>query len=116
MSYQYPPPPQDGADMDLPHASYISSYATPSASSMEGATDPDNGHMALSSSEKRRNKLGYHRTSVACGMFYTQALSLLYSEDISHHAVVLLTPPPKAIAGVEKSDASYSLLILAVDA
>ncbi|KAK8088246.1 hypothetical protein PG997_003207 [Apiospora hydei] len=114
MSYQYPPPPQDGADMDLPHAGYISSYATPSASSMEvrnrtahppqppdpaqdtlmplvqrrdsvqksyklrrafstpnvrkqGANDPDNGHMALSSSEKRRNKLGYHRTSVACG-------------------------------------------------
>ncbi|KAK8055256.1 hypothetical protein PG993_000483 [Apiospora rasikravindrae] len=114
MSYQYPPPPQDGADMDLTHAGYISSYATPSASSMEvrnriahppqppnpaqdilmplvrrrdsvqkssklrrafstpnvrkqGANDPENGHMALSSSEKRRNKLGYHRTSVACG-------------------------------------------------
>ncbi|KAK8027949.1 hypothetical protein PG991_005005 [Apiospora marii] len=114
MSYQYPPPPQDGAEMDLPHAGYLSSYATPSASSMEvrnrtahppqphspardilmplvqgrhsvqkssklrrafstpnvrkqGANDPDNGHLALSSSEKRRNKLGYHRTSVACG-------------------------------------------------
>ncbi|KAK8869418.1 hypothetical protein PGQ11_007996 [Apiospora arundinis] len=67
MSYQYPPPPQDGAEMDLPHAGYLSSYATPSASSMEGANDPDNGHLALSSSEKRRNKLGYHRTSIACG-------------------------------------------------
>ncbi|KAK7969909.1 hypothetical protein PG988_008982 [Apiospora saccharicola] len=114
MSYQYPPPPQDGAEMDLPHAGYLSSYATPSASSMEvrnrtahpppppnpaqdilmplvqrrhsvqkssklrrafstpnvrkqGANDPENGHLALSSSEKRRNKLGYHRTSVACG-------------------------------------------------
>ncbi|KAK6865655.1 hypothetical protein PG995_002183 [Apiospora arundinis] len=67
MSYQYPPPPQDGAEMDLPHTGYMSSYATPSASSMEGANDPENGHMALSSSEKRRNKLGYHRTSVACG-------------------------------------------------
>ncbi|KAK8050364.1 hypothetical protein PG994_012094 [Apiospora phragmitis] len=113
MSYQYPPPPQDGADMDLPHAGYLSSYATPSASSMEvrnrtahpsqppkpaqdilmplvqsrdsvqkssklrrafstpnvrkqGANDPENGYMALSSNEKRRNKLGYHRTSVAC--------------------------------------------------
>ncbi|KAK8095284.1 hypothetical protein PG999_013306 [Apiospora kogelbergensis] len=114
MSYQYPPPPQDGAEMDIPHAGYLSSYATPSASSMEvrnktahpppqppnpaqdvhmplvqrrdsvykssklrrasstpnvqmqGANDPENGHMALSSNEKRRNKLGYHRTSVAC--------------------------------------------------
>ncbi|KAK7928499.1 hypothetical protein PG985_005497 [Apiospora marii] len=31
MSYQYSPPPQDGAEMDLSHAGYLSSYATPSA-------------------------------------------------------------------------------------
>ncbi|KAK8009741.1 natural resistance-associated macrophage protein-domain-containing protein, partial [Apiospora arundinis] len=31
-----------------------------------GANNPENGRLALSSSEKRRNKLGYHRTSVAC--------------------------------------------------
>lgn len=28
---------------------------------------PDHGSMGMSSSDKRRNKLGYHRTSVACG-------------------------------------------------
>lgn len=158
MSYQYPPPPQDGAEMDLPHAGYLSSYATPSASSMEvrnrtahppqppspaqdilmplaprrhpvqkpfklrrafsnpnvrkqGANDPDNGHLALSSSEKRRNKLGYHRTSVACGMFYAPAPALL-----AFSSSALLTPLPKAIADVERSGASSSLLTLAVDA
>jgi hypothetical protein len=115
MSYQYPPPPQDGAEMDLPHSSYLSSYPTSATSSMEVRNQPaptvhpaqpappardsimslaqrreslskafrlkrsqstpnvrpqgtnDSNHDLGLAGEKRRNKLGYHRTSVACG-------------------------------------------------
>ena len=30
-----------------------------------------NGDAGMTLAEKRRNKLGYHRTSVACGMFFS---------------------------------------------
>ena len=32
-----------------------------------------NGDAGMTLAEKRRNKLGYHRTSVACGMFFTMS-------------------------------------------
>ncbi|KAK6078736.1 hypothetical protein SCUP234_06074 [Seiridium cupressi] len=115
MSYQYPPPPQNGSDLDLPHAGYLSSYQTSAASSLEvrnqqapavhlaqpvlpaqgstmslaqrrdtlakalkmrrsettpnvrpqGTNESAHGQFG-SAGEKKRNKLGYHRTSVAC--------------------------------------------------
>lgn len=42
-------------------------FSTPNVRA-QGANDQDQGHLALSN-EKRRNKLGYHRTSVACGKY-----------------------------------------------
>lgn len=119
MSYQYPPPPpQNGADMDLPPSGYMPNYSVPpqTPSGMDMRSGPDSGmpsrdrsnsfsksmklkrslstptagppqsqtpaqqqpptpqqsttptqaELALAG-EKRRNKLGYHRTSVACG-------------------------------------------------
>lgn len=102
MSYQYPPPPQNGADLDMTPSSYMSNYPVPPpSSSMEvrpqepsmslkdrresiskmiklkrsmstpnvrpAQTPPD--HSAALAADKRRNKLGYHRTSVACGKY-----------------------------------------------
>ncbi|KAH6660572.1 hypothetical protein BKA67DRAFT_653742 [Truncatella angustata] len=115
MSYQYPPPPQSGADLDLTHSGYLSNYPTSATSSLEVRNQhapsvhpaqpvlPGQGNvMSLvqrretlskalkfkrsqsstpnvrqqgtesthgqfgSAGEKKRNKLGYHRTSVAC--------------------------------------------------
>lgn len=100
MAYQYPPPPPNGADMDMAPSGYLPSYSVaPHASS---GMDPDSsiprerselrrsistpvvgppqGHPQQSpqqagasgqdaAAERRRNKLGYHRTSVACGIF-----------------------------------------------
>ncbi|EAQ92705.1 hypothetical protein CHGG_00940 [Chaetomium globosum CBS 148.51] len=97
MAYQYPPPPPNGADMDMAPSGYLPSYSVaPHASS---GMDPDSsiprerselrrsistpvvgppqGHPQQSpqqagasgqdaAAERRRNKLGYHRTSVAC--------------------------------------------------
>lgn len=118
MSYQYPPPPpQNGADMDIQPSGYMPNYSAhhqpPSALDMR--PNPDSDHsmkerresfsnsiklkrsisspsvrpqqtqtqqsqlppsqnsaaeqnaLNLAAAEKRRNKLGYHRTSVACG-------------------------------------------------
>ncbi|ETS87524.1 hypothetical protein PFICI_01352 [Pestalotiopsis fici W106-1] len=114
MSYQYPPPPQNGGDLDLPHSGYLSNYQTSAASSLEvrnqqvpavhltqpvlpaqgstmslaqrrdlnkalklrrpettpnvrtqGTNESAHGQFG-SAGEKKRNKLGYHRTSVAC--------------------------------------------------
>ncbi|KAK1769613.1 hypothetical protein QBC33DRAFT_328330 [Phialemonium atrogriseum] len=112
MSYQYPPPPQNGADMEMPPSGYY--QVSPSAhSAMDMRPSPDSSlphrerrdsmskamkiKRSLSTpnvrppqaqppqpppqppqptaqeqnqfnlAEKRRNKLGYHRTSVACG-------------------------------------------------
>jgi hypothetical protein len=116
MSYQYPPPPQNGGDLDLPHSGYLSNYQTSAASSLEvrnqqvpavhsmqpvlpaqgstmslaqrrdlnkalklrrpettpnvrtqGTNESAHGQFG-SAGEKKRNKLGYHRTSVACSM------------------------------------------------
>lgn len=118
MSYQYPPPPpQNGAEMELPSSGYMPSYSVPPQTSSgmdirpspdsgvhhrersdsfsksmklkrsistpivgpplpqaptqqpptpQQSTTPDNSVLGLAG-EKRRNKLGYHRTSVACG-------------------------------------------------
>ena len=47
-----------------------------SASLKRSASTPNvrgltNGDAGMTLAEKRRNKLGYHRTSVACGMFFS---------------------------------------------
>ncbi|KAK4239718.1 hypothetical protein C8A03DRAFT_42717 [Achaetomium macrosporum] len=106
MSYQYPPPPPNGADMDMPSTGYLPSYPVPphassamdpgssipprersdslklkrsistpvvGPSQSQGQTAQPNGPQQSvapghdPSGERRRNKLGYHRTSVACG-------------------------------------------------
>ncbi|KAJ9157300.1 Halotolerance protein 9 [Pleurostoma richardsiae] len=110
MSYQYPPPPPNGAEMDMQPAGYMSNYSVPppASSAMDMRQSPDQNAMKLErrdslskslqlkrslstpnvrpqqpqalsaqnpvadhlnqslSGDKRRNKLGYHRTSVAC--------------------------------------------------
>ncbi|KAM7224249.1 hypothetical protein V8F06_000030 [Rhypophila decipiens] len=89
MSYQYPPPP-NGADMELPSSGYLPNYPVsqqgPSGMDMRPSPEsagsfqsqsqsqqPQTPHQATTpeqnalAQEKRRNKLGYHRTSVACG-------------------------------------------------
>jgi hypothetical protein len=99
MSYQYPPPP-NGADMDMPQSGYLPSYSSsgmdpdssipsrerselrrsistpvvgPSQGHPQQPTTPQQaGAAALdAAAERRRNKLGYHRTSVACGKYPT---------------------------------------------
>ncbi|KAK4153426.1 Halotolerance protein 9 [Chaetomidium leptoderma] len=96
MSYQYPPPPPNGGDMDMPPSGYAPNYSV--ASHASSGMDPDSSLPSRERSElrrsistpgvgpqqpstpqqstapgndpagdRRRNKLGYHRTSVACG-------------------------------------------------
>lgn len=97
MAYQYPPPPPNGADMDMAPSGYLPSYSVAShaSSGMDDSSiprerselrrsistpvvGPPQGHPQQSpqqagasaqdaAAERRRNKLGYHRTSVACG-------------------------------------------------
>ncbi|KAH6845369.1 hypothetical protein B0I37DRAFT_392503 [Chaetomium sp. MPI-CAGE-AT-0009] len=94
MAYQYPPPPPNGADMDMSSSGYLPSYSV--APHAPSGMDPDSsiprerselrrsistpvvgppqGHQQQppqqagapgqdSAAERRRNKLGYHRTS-----------------------------------------------------
>lgn len=94
MSYQYPPPPGDDssprATNERPFLPPVISIEQPQPQEVDGgreSTSPtersENLKRAASSpnmrgqsaadatlaaaAEKRRNKLGYHRTSVACG-------------------------------------------------
>lgn len=106
MSYQYPPPPHNGADMDMPPSGYLGSYSVPSQApsgidqSFPSRERSDSFSKSLKlkqpmstpavgppppaqtqtpqqptapgqdlAGERRRNKLGYHRTSVACGKY-----------------------------------------------
>ncbi|KAI1636558.1 hypothetical protein F4809DRAFT_641369 [Biscogniauxia mediterranea] len=62
MSYHYPALPHSG---DVPPSSYISSFPTPTLSSMEETNDAAL-KLASHNGEKKRNKLGYHRASIAC--------------------------------------------------
>ncbi|KAL2154328.1 hypothetical protein VTH82DRAFT_3004 [Thermothelomyces myriococcoides] len=89
MSYQYPPPPQNG-EMDMSAPGYMATYSVPSHASAidqdaslssrersdlsRPGIGPSPAHPQQQTStgtdpsgERRRNKLGYHRTSVACG-------------------------------------------------
>jgi hypothetical protein len=127
MSYPYPPS-QNGEDMDLPHPGYLSSYPTPSTSSLEvrnqpaptahpaaqpvlpaqahlmslaqrreslskafkmrrfqstpnlrpqGMNETDHNRLGSMADKKPgRNKLGYHRTSVACSKYTPLSPSL----------------------------------------
>jgi len=115
MSYQYPPPPPNGADMDMPPSGYLPSYAVPQHA--QSGMDPDSSIPSRERSElkrsmstpsvgpsqsqgqppqpptpqqlaagqdpageRRRNKLGYHRTSVACGKYPPGTRSLAASD------------------------------------
>ncbi|KAI5926105.1 hypothetical protein F4810DRAFT_577277 [Camillea tinctor] len=62
MSYHYPSLPHSS---DAPHSSYISSFPTPTPSSMEDTNDTAS-KSAGNGGEKKRNRLGYHRASIAC--------------------------------------------------
>ncbi|KAI1775159.1 hypothetical protein F4818DRAFT_452068 [Hypoxylon cercidicola] len=95
MSYQYPPP-RDDPEIDASQTSYMGSHLTPITSAPEGAqmsparrrdsfskefklkrsvstpnvrpqgtNEVDHGGSGLPK-EKKRNKLGYHRTPIAC--------------------------------------------------
>ncbi|SPN96998.1 uncharacterized protein DNG_00517 [Cephalotrichum gorgonifer] len=81
-SYGVPQPPVSAIDMRPGHEPPMSlkdrkdslsqaslkikrSWSTPNVRSQQNASD--HLPMGMSSSDKRRNKLGYHRTSVACG-------------------------------------------------
>ena len=66
------------------------------------------GETAMSLAEKRRNKLGYHRTSVACGM----SCSILITTD----RVEVNTDPQQSTAGGERYAASLLLMTLRIDA
>jgi hypothetical protein len=68
------------------------------------STTPGQDPLGLAA-EKRRNKLGYHRTSVACGKFF---LHLECSQQFSSCDVgVVLKPHAKATAAAERSGASH---------
>ncbi|KAI1379446.1 hypothetical protein F4677DRAFT_464753 [Hypoxylon crocopeplum] len=94
MSYQYPP--QDGSEIGVSQAGYMGSHLTPTSHlegnqmsparrreslskefklkrsvstpnvRPQGTNEADHGPLGLSN-EKKRNKLGYHRTPIACG-------------------------------------------------
>lgn len=65
---------------DIPRLNH--STSTPSVQAHEAFGQPpqhaslqsaesDQSELSLAAAEKRRNKLGYHRTSVACGTYLT---------------------------------------------
>lgn len=97
----YPPPPQNlvSPDTGLPHSELPGAYGIPSQSESsphDGSSNwtpqrsfstPDGMSMAdqpppMTPGEKKRNKLGYHRTSVACSKYHTK----------NHLLVSVLTP------------------------
>ncbi|KAL6403284.1 hypothetical protein AUP68_12624 [Ilyonectria robusta] len=81
MSYQYPPPPPLGAERDMSHPAYAPTYHTPQPPSSIGSFPTPGARPTQSSSselyhqhsllgsaaDKKRSRLGYHRTTVACG-------------------------------------------------
>ncbi|WYZ34448.1 hypothetical protein EsH8_I_000724 [Colletotrichum jinshuiense] len=86
MSYQYPPPlPLHGSEMDVSHPDYVTNYIAPApepplmdprthdptleerGESFSQADLSDASQQLILAGDKKRNKLGYHRTSVACG-------------------------------------------------
>lgn len=126
MSYQYPPPPPNGADMNVHNSGYLPAYSmslqqpppmgttdprgspirhmehrdhdtflkrsfsTPDARSQHQVIpeaqqqSPTEGDLA---GERRRNKLGYHRTSVACGklLFIVRCHGLVLKIPLQGH-------------------------------
>jgi hypothetical protein len=140
MSYQYPPPPQNGDEMEIPPSGYMPNYSghhEPS-SGMDMGSSPESGHsmtdrrdsystsmklkrsistptvrppqtqsqqsqlppsqisaaeqnaLNLAAAEKRRNKLGYHRTSVACGKYSPGDATEPHGFDFSGDADLVL--------------------------
>ncbi|KAL8370903.1 hypothetical protein RB595_000982 [Gaeumannomyces hyphopodioides] len=126
MSYQYPPPPPNGAEMGMSASAYIPTYESLQHSSELGVgpehdptfsprdrrdsfsaamhlkrsmstpdvrpqLPPQHDHMhqqgqpadhaSFLAGEKRRNKLGYHRTSVACGHCRRRKIRCIPSPD-----------------------------------
>lgn len=143
MSYQYPPPPQNGADMDMAPSGYMSNYSVPPpSSSMEvrpqepsmslkdrresiskmmrlkrslstpnvrpAQTPPD--HAAALAADKRRNKLGYHRTSVACGKHRTTLEKMRARRVVASpgHAPRLGLSPPRSRRAVALAKTALS--------
>ncbi|RYP68426.1 hypothetical protein DL771_006690 [Monosporascus sp. 5C6A] len=105
MSYHYPQASRDGADEGM-HAEYMSGYHQPTTSSVEGTDDADLGSLGLSG-EKKRNKLGYHRSAMACGRL---------RKDCTYRPVDHLAPDTSAQTGglsaphMEESAASPSAI------
>ncbi|KAI0847600.1 hypothetical protein F5Y00DRAFT_271107 [Daldinia vernicosa] len=56
----------EGSEMDAPQVSYMDRRLTPTSSVPEGENEADHGPLDLPN-ERRRNRLGYHRSTVACG-------------------------------------------------
>ena len=132
MSSQYPPLPIYGTELNSPHSEYILPYSVPpqqssldtssaqnnlpydSAGSLTKGNIPATSVMhpqpqlndAQTSGEKKRNKLGYHRTSLACGKF--ARLVLIINCPISKFIV-------KGTADGERLDAFHLLQILKED-
>lgn len=52
--------------MDAPQATYMGRHLTRTSSAQEGANEADHG-LLDHPNERRRNRLGYHRSTVACG-------------------------------------------------
>ncbi|RWA09061.1 hypothetical protein EKO27_g6026 [Xylaria grammica] len=66
MSFHYSSSSHSGTAMDMPQSTYMSSYPPSTNSIMEGMNEPDTDSLGLSG-EKKRNRLGYARTNMACG-------------------------------------------------
>lgn len=147
MSYQYPPPPQNGAATDMSSSGYLPGYHAPSqpSSGLDPSSDADSrvlprersdslsksmklkrsistpvagplqSHLQAAQSpapqqstasgqdppgERRRNKLGYHRTSVACGkylhgLFFPPDGNSVSRSDLDAKASRRTLPSPK---------------------
>jgi len=70
-------------------------YPAPGAGPLHSSETDEQQQQSGSAGEKKRNKLGYHRTSVACGKLESIVVRYLY-----------INPSFKVTAGVERLDAS----------
>ncbi|KAI1657864.1 hypothetical protein F4813DRAFT_62331 [Daldinia decipiens] len=55
----------EGSEMDAPQATYMGKRLTRTSSALEGANETNHG-LLDHPNERRRNRLGYHRSTVAC--------------------------------------------------
>ncbi|KAL5615167.1 hypothetical protein BROUX41_005224 [Berkeleyomyces rouxiae] len=80
MAYQYESmPPSAGTDAaDMPQPTFGYDAQSQGPSTPQYSTDSGTGQQ---SGERRRNKLGYHRTSVACGHCRRRKIRCILSND-----------------------------------